>query len=266
MPGYFNSLVISLTLHALVVIPVASVLLATGDGATPPGKPLQISVVNRSIEPSKPNSEVRSEKIPVSDDLPPVIQEQNLSNTDTSESQARKVSTQALKPVKPQQTLQVAAKPVSSKPWIVKQPAPAKSQQPDSINPSTVAKPQPVPQTPTAPPIQLASIVPDSPAVNTDHKAILDRYRSKLLDSIMAAKRYPLRARRKGIEGETMVTFSVLKGGQIVDIGILEHSGHRILDKAALETLERIGRLDPIPFEFAKDRWDFKIPIRFQLL
>lgn len=261
MPGFSNSLIVSLLLHALVAIPVASVILSGKDTLPTSSKPLQLTVISSTASPQVIQEQASKDKQPV--------QKQS-----TQETQAREVSrtpepqvVEVSKPIEqpkptptPKKRIEQKTRPETvakaSLPEIPEKPTeePHEEKHLASLAEPTVAAPQAIPP---------AEVTEPQPSFD---ESLLDDYRNKLLASIIAAKRYPLRARRKGLEGETTVTFSVLKDGRIVDIKVQQQSGHRILDKAALEALERVGHLDPIPPTIARERWDFSIPIRFQLL
>lgn len=91
------------------------------------------------------------------------------------------------------------------------------------------------------------------------------RYRSNLEGIIQAARKYPLWARRKGLQGEAEVEFTVYRNGQIDQITLIGASGHAILDKAALGTVSGLGRVEPIPTALARQQWTFRIPLHFHL-
>jgi protein TonB len=66
---------------------------------------------------------------------------------------------------------------------------------------------------------------------------------------------YPLMARRKGWQGEVILSFTLGRSGVIHNARIALGSGYRMLDSAALATLNKIGKLDHGPQQ----------PIRFEL-
>jgi len=57
-------------------------------------------------------------------------------------------------------------------------------------------------------------------------------------------RRYPLQARRRGIEGTVGLRFRVTPDGRLATAEIARTSGSRLLDRAALRTLERCFPLD----------------------
>ncbi len=90
-------------------------------------------------------------------------------------------------------------------------------------------------------------------------------YRSKLEQTIQSAKKYPLWARRKGLQGKTQVGFTVYRDGHIEQVQLIGGSGHSILDKAALVTVNELGSVQPIPIELARQQWTFEVPLHFYL-
>jgi len=69
---------------------------------------------------------------------------------------------------------------------------------------------------------------------------------------------YPIEARRRGLEGTTLVLVRVAPSGQVVDARVQKSSGHASLDRAAL----RVARL----YEFAPGTpGRALLPVRFRL-
>lgn len=96
-------------------------------------------------------------------------------------------------------------------------------------------------------------------------RAIELSYMNALVAAIERHKRYPLRARKKGYEGEVQVQFTVLRDGTIARIGIGSSSLREILDQAASRAVRDLGRFAPIPPELGRDRWEFQVPVRFAM-
>ena len=76
--------------------------------------------------------------------------------------------------------------------------------------------------------------------------------------AIERAKKYPLAAKRRGIEGTATVEFSIDTKGMPENIKIVTSSGSDILDNAALSTITRA-----VPFP--RDIRIIKVPIAFRL-
>lgn len=88
-------------------------------------------------------------------------------------------------------------------------------------------------------------------------------YENALVAAIERHKRYPLRARKKGYEGEVLVLFIVRRDGTISEIEIGSSSRWGILDRAAARAVRDLGYFKPIPPQLGRDQWAFQVPIRF---
>ena len=90
----------------------------------------------------------------------------------------------------------------------------------------------------------------------------LNDERSELLgiirDMIEKSKRYPLLARRRGIEGTTLVRFRLKTDGSLERIELEKSSGKGILDRESINTVERAA-----PFPYVKG-W-LVIPLNYEL-
>lgn len=65
----------------------------------------------------------------------------------------------------------------------------------------------------------------------------------QLQDQLSRYLNYPLRARRRGWEGEVLLGLHLAADGRLSDIRLLRSSGHTALDRSALQALVRLGRL-----------------------
>jgi len=106
-----------------------------------------------------------------------------------------------------------------------------------------------------------AKTLPD--AVNRQN--ILDAYRQKLAERLAKAKFYPTLAQRRGMEGKVMVRFVIDRYGNIKSASIMESSGYAILDEAALEAVQSIGRFAPFPPEIPDPQWEITFAMVYQL-
>ncbi len=101
--------------------------------------------------------------------------------------------------------------------------------------------------TPTPPPaptksLPATSAAPQPPAqkpANQVKALLLARLRSSMNETF----KYPLLARKRGWEGEVQLDIEVAANGTIANITIRQSSGHKLLDKSALDTLARIGQI-----------------------
>ena len=100
---------------------------------------------------------------------------------------------------------------------------------------------------------------------STQHADLRGAYKAKLLAAIARRKYYPGRARRRRIEGEVKVGFTVQADGTLTHVRLVASSGYELLDAAALTALQRLAQVDPIPAELAMTEWGFVVPIVFAL-
>jgi protein TonB len=85
--------------------------------------------------------------------------------------------------------------------------------------------------------------------------AALERYRPLVLAILERAKRYPLMAQRRGLEGTVEIAFTIAQDGRLSEPEVVATSRHSVLDDATLDMVRRIGSLppppDPNPLRFA---------------
>ena len=82
---------------------------------------------------------------------------------------------------------------------------------------------------------------------------------------IADTKYYPRTARRRGIEGQPVVAFTLDKGGRLMKAGLAKTSGYQLLDEAALEAVHQAAPYPEIPAELNMKTFQFKLPISFIL-
>jgi len=78
-------------------------------------------------------------------------------------------------------------------------------------------------------------------------------------------KDYPWMARRRRIQGVVAVIFTIGSGGQIESARIGRSSGHALLDKAAQNTIHRVGRFPPLPAALHRQKLTIEVPLAFRL-
>jgi len=123
-----------------------------------------------------------------------------------------------------------------------------------SVN--VTVEPQPEP---SAPVIQASATKPDLPNFS-DTAFLKTKYRDTVREIIAANKKYPVRARRRGIQGSVTVAFSVYTDGVVSNTSVEGSSGFDILDKTALQILAESSPLPAPP-----EQMDFTVPISFKL-
>ncbi len=123
------------------------------------------------------------------------------------------------------------------------------------------------PKAPPAPPPK--TIKPSRPitsfADQTATASIRNAYLQKVREKIVAERYYPRRAKKLRHTGIVTIAFTIVADGSILDITVTRRSRHPDLDRAAVKTLERIGRFDPIPKALHTRSLKVDVPIRYIL-
>jgi protein TonB len=95
--------------------------------------------------------------------------------------------------------------------------------------------------------------------------ALEQAYLAGLRQAIARQRHYPASARRAGRTGVATVYFVLDRSGRISGARLARSSGSDTLDRAAVETLQRLARYKPIPEAIGRARWPLRVPIRFAL-
>jgi len=86
----------------------------------------------------------------------------------------------------------------------------------------------------------------------------------RVLDWLARFRTYPLAARRARIEGTVHLRALLMPDGSLIDARVEQSSGHPILDKAALDLLQRAARL-PASFGSTTDQIELRLPIVYRM-
>lgn len=156
-------------------------------------------------------------------------------------------------------------------------PAPA---EPAEREPDTAA-PRRAPDAPTAAADAVAPPSPDArrdpgpaPAQAQETRTARDTgadeeslaaYQAELVDRLIRTQRYPLKAQNERLQGTVTLRFRLDENGGVVEKEIVTSSGAEILDRAALQMLDRASPFPPPPGAAVEaGRW-FSVPIAFRL-
>jgi protein TonB len=93
--------------------------------------------------------------------------------------------------------------------------------------------------------------------------AAVSNYPGKVASQLRRALRYPREARREGIKGTVVVSFTISKNGSIGGVRIARSSGSALLDRAAGEAVQRAAPFRPIPDAAGRSKWSFSVPLAF---
>lgn len=100
--------------------------------------------------------------------------------------------------------------------------------------------------------------------LHPDEEAMLD-FHNMIKQKIEEARRYPLWAKKKEIQGVTRISFTVLPDGTCRDIKVAGSSGSEILDQEALETLKRAQPFPSVPEKISSSPLSLEVGIVFSL-
>ena len=78
-------------------------------------------------------------------------------------------------------------------------------------------------------------------------------------------KHYPKMAKRRHLEGIAKIHFRLGKDGKIHNVFVGKSCGHKMLDKAALKLITKIGTYKPIPDNVSMAALDLNIPITYSI-
>ena len=167
-------------------------------------------------------------------------------------------------PIESEPDLAVPQSPLEAKPIVEKKPTeqePSKSETEAvaATDASHAAAPPkleaPKSTVPTAPDVGVSPLA--SRAKVSWNKLIavhLDRF-----------KRYPQSARSQAVAGTVLVEFTIGRNGQINVATVVQSSGSRVLDDAALDMLIRAAPLPPAPPEISGRSFTLTVPIIFRV-
>lgn len=113
-------------------------------------------------------------------------------------------------------------------------------------------------------------IFPQSPSADhnssdADLSAVRGLFTGKVRQRIANAKYYPRIARRRGMEGQPIVAFTLGRDGRLMKIDLAKTSGYQLLDQAALEAVHEAAPYPEIPASLEMNSFQFKLPISFML-
>ena len=90
-------------------------------------------------------------------------------------------------------------------------------------------------------------------------------YKNVIRAILKSNQRYPRRAIDRGIQGTVFLAFTVNKNGELEAHKIVETSGHRILDNAAVAMLLKSVPFPPFKDKIKGDRLHMSLPVNFNI-
>jgi len=145
---------------------------------------------------------------------------------------------------------------------------PFQYQAPDPVDKNALRQKKPLPSIPVVddPEViswqeEMATSVESGPNLPEAHITAERTYTDQIKRQIEAVKQYPQRARRRNIQGVVDIVFTIGKEGEIVTIAIAKSSGSRILDRAAVDAVNKASPFDKPP----KGPLTIQLPMVFKL-
>ncbi len=161
--------------------------------------------------------------------------------------------------IKTQPTIKTLTKPTRSK--EAPPPPPAVQTEVLAVAPKVDALPSPVPPVPIMVPEPPKLIVPSQAEIN----AALNGYNSALWGKIGKYKQYPKIAQMRGWQGEVIVELLLDGNGKLKSKKILTSSGYEVLDKQALEMIDKAAPFPSPPEALRASSFSITVPIPFRL-
>lgn len=127
--------------------------------------------------------------------------------------------------------------------------------------PKPVEKPVEKPKVKPRPPAP-ATTAPPRPHVSA---AQASNWHRQIAIQLERSKSYPAGARAQGETGAATVSFSIGRDGRVLSSRLVQSSHVASLDEAALTTVHRAAPFPPPPAGMPGTRFDFTVPIRFNI-
>ena len=115
---------------------------------------------------------------------------------------------------------------------------------------------------------KLAAAQPSADAMTrpTDITSLASQLAGQLRDALTPYFAYPMLARRNGWQGRVQIGLRVEADGRLSHVRIAHSSGYRLLDNAALATLNRINTLPDAASWLDGRHFDMVLPIEYHLI
>ncbi len=114
-------------------------------------------------------------------------------------------------------------------------------------------------------PASVASVAQHEKRSDATRGDLINDFKLKLLEAIYEAAYFPRKALRSKNYGEVMVSFTIIDSGELEDLRINRSSGSELLDKAALQILQKASEHFPrIPEQSMNKKITYVVPISFR--
>lgn len=105
----------------------------------------------------------------------------------------------------------------------------------------------------------------DQTARHDDAQQLGQRVSAALQQELAKQFEYPWLARKRGWQGQVMLSLHIHENGDLTDWAISETSGHKLLDHSALECARRIDRLPEAARWLEGRSLQLRIPVQYRL-
>ena len=95
--------------------------------------------------------------------------------------------------------------------------------------------------------------------------AVVARFAGQLKGRLEESMHYPRAARLAGQEGKVVVRFVIDRNGRVLSIVLEKASGHAILDREAVEMIERGEPFPIMPTEMGDEVLELRVPIAYKI-
>ncbi len=169
-------------------------------------------------------------------------------------------------PIKPEPEPEKIKPKIEPKPIIKPLPTPTvvKNDPAPPPPPTEVIAVAPKPDAPPSP-VPPAPIVIPEPPKPAPSEADINNYGNTLWGEIGKHKQYPKIAQMRGWQGEVVVELLLDGNGKLKSKKVIQSSGHDVLDKQALEMVEKAAPFPAPPETLRNSSFSIKVPIPFKL-
>lgn len=105
----------------------------------------------------------------------------------------------------------------------------------------------------------------ESEGLTAEQLAEITEWQKAVVLRIAKAKSYPQAARKKGLEGEVRVKFTIDRYGAVTAREVDVSSGSVLLDEAALEVFDKLDRLPTPPNHLTGESFTLVIPLNYTI-
>ena len=97
----------------------------------------------------------------------------------------------------------------------------------------------------------------------------LDKQRNYLLGELQSRLNrylvYPIRARKRGWQGQVIVSFNINERGQLNNVRLAKSSGYSLLDRSAITAIAKLENIALPNFMGRLQAMELQLPVRYEL-